>query len=59
MIQWVMRITAYSNRLLEDLKNLDWPDSIKISQKNWIGKSEGTEIYFIVDRKKRINVFYH
>ena len=57
MVQWVMRITAYSNRLLEDLENLDWPDSIKVSQKNWIGKSEGAEIYFEVNKKKRINVF--
>ena len=46
MKQWVMRITKYSERLLNDLKNLDWPESIKTSQKNWIGKSEGAEIGF-------------
>ena len=46
MKQWVMRITEYSERLLEDLDSLDWPESIKISQKNWIGKSEGAEINF-------------
>ena len=57
MKQWVMRITAYSNRLLEDLDNLDWPDSIKLSQKNWIGKSEGAEIFFKVKNNKKINVF--
>ena len=57
MKQWVMRITLYSNRLLEDLDNLDWPDSIKLSQKNWIGKSEGAEIYFKVKQNKIINTF--
>ena len=57
MKQWVMRITSYSNRLLEDLDNLDWPDSIKLSQKNWIGKSEGAEIYFKVKQNKIINTF--
>ena len=57
MKQWIMRITSYSNRLLEDLDNLDWPDSIKLSQKNWIGKSEGAEIYFKVKQNKIINTF--
>jgi len=57
MKQWVMRITLYSNRLLEGLDNLDWPDSIKLSQKNWIGKSEGAEIYFKVKQNKIINTF--
>ena len=57
MKQWVMRITKYSERLLNDLKNLDWPESIKTSQKNWIGKSEGAEISFKVDNNKLIEVF--
>ncbi len=49
MKQWVMRITDYADRLLDDLSELDWPESIKLSQKNWIGKSEGAEIKFSVD----------
>ena len=57
MRQWVMRITSYSERLLEDLNSLDWPESIKISQKNWIGKSEGAEINFEVNGDKKIQVF--
>jgi leucyl-tRNA synthetase len=46
MRQWVLRITNYAERLLKDLDSLDWPLSIKESQKNWIGKSEGSEIRF-------------
>tara|TARA_B100001123_G_scaffold179949_1_gene206175 strand:+ start:703 stop:3399 length:2697 start_codon:yes stop_codon:yes gene_type:complete len=57
MRQWVMKITEFSERLLEDLDMLDWPDSIKISQKNWIGKSEGAEISFEVDKNDKIKVF--
>ena len=57
MRQWVMRITKFSERLLEDLDKLDWPDSIKTSQKNWIGKSEGAEISFKVNKKEQIKVF--
>lgn len=44
--QWVLKITAYADRLLEDLKDLNWPEHIKKLQRNWIGKSEGTKIYF-------------
>jgi len=44
--QWVLRITAYADRLLEDLEGLDWPEKIKEMQKNWIGRSEGAEITF-------------
>ena len=44
--QWVLRITAYADRLLEDLEGLDWPEKIKEMQKNWIGRSEGSEITF-------------
>ena len=57
MTQWVMRITSYSERLLEDLDSLDWPESIKVSQKNWIGKSEGAEIKFKIEDDKEIEVF--
>ena len=44
-----MRITAYADRLLEDLDLLDWSDSIKTMQRNWIGRSEGAEVRFAVD----------
>lgn len=46
MPQWSLRITAYADRLLEDLEDIDWPESIKDSQRNWIGKSEGTSVQF-------------
>ncbi|HLR09532.1 MAG TPA: leucine--tRNA ligase [Bacillota bacterium] len=49
MKQWMLRITAYADRLLEDLEELDWPESIKEMQRNWIGRSEGAEITFAVD----------
>ena len=49
MKQWVLKITAYADRLLEDLEELDWPESIKEMQRNWIGRSEGAEITFQVD----------
>ncbi|MGI5352366.1 leucine--tRNA ligase [Streptomyces sp. CA-250714] len=44
--QWNMRITAYADRLLEDLDDLDWPEAIKLQQRNWIGRSEGAKIRF-------------
>ena len=44
--QWMMRITAYADRLLEDLDHLDWPESVKTMQRNWIGRSEGALISF-------------
>jgi leucyl-tRNA synthetase len=44
--QWLLRITAYAERLLEDLEGLDWPESIKKMQRDWIGKSEGAEVDF-------------
>jgi leucyl-tRNA synthetase len=47
--QWLMRITAYAERLLEDLEPLDWSHSIKEMQRNWIGKSEGAEVKFTVE----------
>jgi leucyl-tRNA synthetase len=48
MRQWMLRITAFANRLVEELESLDWPDSIKALQRNWIGRSEGAEISFPV-----------
>lgn len=47
--QWIFRITTYAERLLSDLKGLDWPEGILTMQKNWIGKSEGVELDFKVD----------
>jgi leucyl-tRNA synthetase len=44
--QWMMRITAYADRLLEDLEALDWPESVKVMQRNWIGRSTGAHIEF-------------
>ena len=44
--QWILKITAYAERLLQDLDELDWPESVKAMQKNWIGKSEGAEVTF-------------
>lgn len=46
--QWILKITDYADRLLSDLDQLDWPESIKLMQKNWIGRSEGFEIVFDV-----------
>ncbi len=48
MRQWMLRITAYAERLLADLELVDWPDSIKEMQRNWIGRSEGAEVTFAV-----------
>ncbi|MBP1156381.1 MULTISPECIES: leucine--tRNA ligase [unclassified Paenibacillus] len=49
MRQWVLRITEYAERLLEDLEELDWSESIKDMQRNWIGKSKGAEVTFAID----------
>lgn len=58
MPQWFLRITAYAERLLNGLEKLDWSDSIKEAQKNWIGKSEGAEIIFsIQNHQEKIKVF--
>jgi leucyl-tRNA synthetase len=55
--QWNMRITAYADRLLEDLDALEWPEAIKLQQRNWIGRSEGARIDFPVADKGAITVF--
>lgn len=49
MRQWMLKITAYADRLLEDLDLLDWPESLKDMQRNWIGRSEGAEITFNIE----------
>jgi leucyl-tRNA synthetase len=56
--QWILRITEYAERLLEDLEDLDWPDYLKRLQRNWIGKSEGAYLYFdIANHSNKIEVF--
>ena len=58
MRQWMLRITAYAERLLEDLEDLDWPESIKDMQRNWIGKSTGANVTFKVkDTDEEFTVF--
>ena len=54
--QWMMRITAYSDRLLDDLELLDWPEKVKSMQRNWIGRSRGAEVDFTAEGHK-ITVF--
>ncbi len=49
MKQWMLKITAYGDRLLEDLEELDWPESLKDMQRNWIGRSEGAEVTFSIE----------
>lgn len=58
MRQWMLKITAYAERLLDDLELVDWPDSIKEMQRNWIGRSEGSNVTFkIKDTDKEFTVF--
>ena len=58
MRQWMLRITAYADRLLADLEDLDWPESIKEMQRNWIGRSEGAEVDFsLAEADDAIRVF--
>ncbi|WP_155592680.1 leucine--tRNA ligase [Lysinibacillus cavernae] len=49
MKQWMLKITAYADRLIDDLEEVDWPESIKDMQRNWIGRSEGAEVTFGID----------
>ncbi|HVP18868.1 MAG TPA: leucine--tRNA ligase [Spirochaetia bacterium] len=49
--QWIMKITAYADRLLADLDKLDWSESLKIMQRNWIGRSEGANVRFALEKK--------
>jgi leucyl-tRNA synthetase len=56
MRQWMMRITAYAERLLEDGASLDWPSSTMEQQKNWIGRSEGAEIRFPVEGRSDLSI---
>ena len=58
MKQWSLRITAYADRLLSGLDTIDWPDSIKEIQRNWIGKSKGTSVVFNLEHQENsIEVF--
>lgn len=58
MKQWVLKITEYADRLLEDLEELDWPESIKDMQRNWIGRSEGAKVvYNVANTLEPIEVF--
>ncbi len=54
--QWMLRITSYAQRLIEELDGLDWPNGIKLLQTNWIGRSEGAEVDFTIDGEK-VTVF--
>ncbi len=59
MRQWMFRITTLADRLIEDLEGLDWPESIKLLQRNWIGRSEGAEVVFKIKDQldKSITIF--
>jgi len=58
MRQWMLRITAFAERLLNELDGLNWPEGIKLLQRNWIGRSEGAEIDFKIDKTdQKIRVF--
>src|SRR5215204_4126813 len=57
MRQWMLKITAYADRLLDDLDTVDWPEQVKELQRNWIGRSEGAEIFFEIEGYGPITVF--
>ncbi|MDR2490247.1 MAG: leucine--tRNA ligase [Spirochaetaceae bacterium] len=56
--QWVLKITAYAERLLDDLDGLDWPEPVKLMQRNWIGKSCGAEVRFEIEGTDKSMVIY-
>lgn len=56
MWQWFLRVSAYSQRLLDGLEKIDWSDSIKETQRNWIGRSEGAEMHFRVDGRPDVDL---
>ncbi len=58
MKQWYLKITAYAEKLLEGLKNLNWPEQVKVQQENWIGKSEGAEIEFPLATKNKYVILH-
>ncbi|WP_448613232.1 leucine--tRNA ligase [Modestobacter sp. URMC 112] len=57
LTQWMMRITAYAERLLDDLDRLEWPESLKLMQRNWIGRSTGARIRFAAGSGETVEVF--
>ena len=58
MYQWCLRVSAYAQRLLDGLQNIDWTDSLKETQRNWIGRSEGAEMHFqIADSEVDLEIF--
>ena len=58
MEQWLLRVSAYAERLLQGLETIDWSDSLKDMQRNWIGKSEGCEMYFeVADSDVKLKIF--
>ncbi len=57
MRQWVLKIREYADRMLEDLDTLEWPEHIKEAQRNWIGRSEGAEIDFVLSTGDTVTVF--
>ncbi len=56
MYQWCLRVSAYAERLLKELDTIDWTDSLKETQRNWIGRSEGAEMHFSIDGKDDIDL---
>lgn len=58
MMQWSLRITAYAERLLNDLDTIEWSESLKAMQRNWIGRSEGAQLFFdVADSNEQIEIF--